>query len=42
MSNQAEAILLQIRELDAHISRLIIQAKELQKKMTSKVPAVSA
>jgi len=38
---QSEALLLQIRELDAHISRLIIQAKELQKKI-SKVPAVSA
>jgi uncharacterized protein YdcH (DUF465 family) len=29
----AENLLTQIRELDAHISRLIAQAKELQKKV---------
>ena len=30
MSAQAEELLRQIRELDAHISRLLVQAKTLQ------------
>jgi uncharacterized protein YdcH (DUF465 family) len=32
----AENLLTQIRELDAHISRLIAQAKELQEKIRNK------
>lgn len=33
MSAQAEELLRQVRELDAHISRLLVQAKGLQNQM---------
>jgi len=35
---QAEILLREIRELDAHISRLLIQAKELQARLPQRQP----
>jgi hypothetical protein len=34
----AEILLQQIRELDAHVSRLLIQAKELMDKLPQRQP----